>query len=265
MRRHLLILFATAATALCLPAAAFGACTGIDVQPNAENLDQVSATTLCLINEQRTENGLGALGEQAQLTQASVDYAELMVDQQFFAHVAPDGSILTQRLTDAGYLGGDGAWIVGENIAWGESYLATPGAIVSAWMNSPGHRANILSPDYDEIGIGITTGVPTSANDGATYTTDFGHRELGDDDVLPAETAADGTGGEAADSPVATTPRTGTTRRSASAHKRVKHARPAATRAPARSTCKPVMHRGAARQSLRGRCIRSAMRRSSRR
>ncbi len=261
MRRHLVILVATAVVALTLPAGAFAACSGIDVQPTVENLDQVSATTLCLINQQRTDNGLPALSQQSELDLASVDYSELMVDQQFFAHVSPAGSVLTQRLTDSGYLGGTGAWIVGENIAWGESYLATPGAIVTAWMNSPGHRANILSRDYDEIGVGIAIGVPTSNNSGATYTTDFGHRDddSGDDQ---GDAPADGTGGSNALDPApATQPaakRHTTGGRATSGT--TKPARPATVKA--RSTCKPVMHRGAARQSLRGRCIVGARRRA---
>ena len=101
-----------------------------------------------------------------------------MVSEQFFAHVSPDGSELTDRLTGVGYLGNPGSWIVGENIAWGESYLATPGAIVKAWMNSPPHRANILNGDYSDIGLGIALGTPASSNPGATYTTDFGHRQI---------------------------------------------------------------------------------------
>lgn len=257
MRRHLLVLAATAAAALSLPAGAFAACSGADAQPSPENLDQIAVTTLCLLNEQRAENGLQALAGQAELEQASADYSELMVDQQFFAHESPTGSVLTQRLTDSGYLGGDGAWIVGENIAWGESYLGTPGAIVTAWMNSAGHRANILSPDYDEIGVGIAVGVPTSANDGATYTTDFGHRDGTADEVVGVDESADGTGGEAVDA-AAVTQRTPAGRRAA-------HRSTARAKAKkARASCKPVARRGAARQGLRGRCLGTSKHRTRR-
>ena len=265
MRRHLLILLATAAAALCLPAGAFAACSGAAVQPNAENLDQIAATTLCLLNEQRAGKGLPALKEQTELDQASVDYSELMVDQQFFAHVSPSGSVLTQRLTDAGYLGPEGAWIVGENIAWGESYLGTPGAIVTAWMNSPGHRDNILSSDYDEIGIGIAVGVPTSDNDGATYTTDFGHRDAVDDETFATtDDTADGTGGQPAD-PAATDKRQGATRRTTGVRKAAKRpaARPKA-KVRAQATCKAVAHRAAARQTPRAHCLAALKRRARR-
>ena len=256
MRRHLLILIAVAVAALCLPAGAFAACSGAATQPNAANLDQIAATTLCLLNEQRADNGLPALSQQSELDQASADYSELMVDEQFFSHVSPAGSVLTQRLTDSGYLGGDGAWVVGENIAWGESYLGTPGAIVTAWMNSAGHRENILSSDYDEIGIGIAVGVPTSASDGATYTTDFGHRDGADDDaVVTGEEAADGTGGQPAD-PAATDSRRGSTRRTAAAHRTPKRGGTRSkAKAGAQSRCKAVAHRAAARQTPRARCM----------
>ena len=99
-----------------------------------------------------------------------------MVDQHFFAHVSPNGATLTDRLEVSGYLAVPGGWTVGENIAWGESYLASPDRIVQAWMDSPPHRENILSSDFEEIGLGIVTGVPFSSNAGATYTTDFGRR-----------------------------------------------------------------------------------------
>ena len=252
MRRHLLTLAATAAVALTLPAGAFAAaCTGVDTQPNTENLDQIAATTLCLINAQRAENALPELREQVELTQASVDYSELMVDEQFFAHESPSGSVLTGRLTDAGYLPGDGAWVVGENIAWGESYLGTPGAIVTAWMNSAGHRANILSSDYDEIGLGIAIGVPTSANAGATYTTDFGHRDGGDgaDALLESADGANGTGGLAADA----TATSGAHHTTAARRTATNHGAARAKRA--KTSCRALGHRGATRQALRTRCL----------
>ena len=265
MRRHLLILFVIAAAGLCLPAGAFAACPGAETQPNPENLDQIAATTLCLLNEQRADKGLPVLKAQDELERASVDYSELMVDEQFFSHVSPAGSILTQRLTDAGYLGGDGAWIVGENIAWGESYLGTPGAIVTAWMNSPGHRENILSSDYDEIGVGIAVGVPSSTNDGATYTTDFGHRDAAADDTFAgSDETPSGTGGQSADT-AATDTRPGSTRRTASVRKAPKRVVPKAkAKVKAQTSCKAVAHRAAARQTPRARCL-AAMKRRARR
>jgi hypothetical protein len=97
-----------------------------------------------------------------------------MVSQGFFAHESPDGGTLVDRLTAVGYLGGDAAWVVGENIGWGQASLATPRSMVDAWMNSPGHRENLLSADYGQVGLGLALGTPTDRTWGATYTTDFG-------------------------------------------------------------------------------------------
>ena len=177
MRRLPTLLAVLVVAALAAPSAALaGDCQGADARPAADNLPQIAQTTLCLLNVERAAKGLAAVSEQSQLTKASAAYSALMVSEQFFAHVSPEGSELTDRLTGVGYLGNPGSWIVGENIAWGESYLATPGSIVKAWMNSPPHRANILNGDYSDIGLGIALGTPASANPGATYTTDFGHR-----------------------------------------------------------------------------------------
>ena len=65
--------------------------------------------------------------------------------QGFFDHESPDGGTLVDRLTGVGYLGGDDAWVVGENIGWGQASLATARSMVTAWMNSAGHRENLLS------------------------------------------------------------------------------------------------------------------------
>jgi uncharacterized protein YkwD len=179
MRRLPTLLAVLVAAALVAPSAALAAdCQGADVRPAADNIQQVAQTTLCLLNAERAAKGLSAVSEQPLLTKASTAYSALMVSEKFFAHVSPEGSELTDRLTGVGYLGNPGSWIVGENIAWGESYLATPGSIVKAWMNSPPHRANILNGDYSDIGLGIAVGTPASSNPGATYTTDFGHREI---------------------------------------------------------------------------------------
>lgn len=187
MRRLSMLVSLVAIAALAgTPSANAATCTGGDVRPALDNIAQIAETTLCLINDQRATAGLAPVTEQAQLTKASAAYSGLMVKEQFFAHVSPEGSELTDRLTDVGYLGHPGSWMVGENIAWGESYLATPAEIVKAWMNSPPHRANILNGDYEEIGLGIAIGTPSTPNPGATYTTDFGRRRTDDP---PATTA----------------------------------------------------------------------------
>jgi len=157
------------------PARAAG-CPGADVLPSPSTLPQVADATLCLLNEQRAAHGLAPTRLNAQLTAASVAYARRMVAEAFFAHVAPDGRQLTARLLGAGYIAPGDEYVIGENLAWGQGALATPRSTVSAWMNSPGHRANVLSPEYQEIGLGIALGTPVDPAQGATMTADYGAR-----------------------------------------------------------------------------------------
>jgi uncharacterized protein YkwD len=176
-RRRAATLIATvAALALAAPAGAQAAdCgAGADYVPNASNLDPVAQATLCLLNNERAAQGLRPVVEAQGLTQPSRAYSARMVGESFFAHESPDGGTLVDRLTGVGYIAPDGDWTVGENIAWGQAELSTPRSIVAAWMASPGHRKNILTGEFTEIGLGVVTGTPGDASWGATYTTDFG-------------------------------------------------------------------------------------------
>jgi uncharacterized protein YkwD len=170
------LLCALAGGALAASPANAEPCPGADLRPTADNLGAVAAATLCLVNEQRSAHDLGPVSENARLTEASVAYSADMVRRRFFGHVDPDGTTLGQRLSKVGYQTGASTWIAGENIATAESSLTTPAATVAAWMESPGHRANILEAGFREIGIGIALGSPMedAAADAATYTTDFG-------------------------------------------------------------------------------------------
>jgi uncharacterized protein YkwD len=178
-RRRAVTLLATAVVALAAPAGAHAsaqtaACAGADLLPDAGNLAQVGQATLCLLNDERATAGLRPLAYSAALTQPSAVYSTRMVGENFFAHESPDGSTLESRLTAARYIAPDGDWFVGENLAWGQGNLATARSIAIAWMNSPGHRHNILEPEFTEVGIGIVPGTPGDPSWGATYTTDFG-------------------------------------------------------------------------------------------
>jgi uncharacterized protein YkwD len=184
---------ALAAFCLLLPAsAAQGAtCAGADLQPSSAGLGQMRAATLCLLNAERSRHGLASLRENSLLTAASQAYSQQMVNQQFFAHVTPGGIDLTERLKGIGYVVGNSFWTIGENLAWGTGGMATPARIMQAWMESPGHRENILAADFREVGVGIVLGTPGSrtAPGAATYTTDFG--TVGDgDSAAPTAPAA---------------------------------------------------------------------------
>ena len=161
---------------LAVPAQASADCANTDVRPSAGNLPQVRGAVLCLLNEQRTERGMGKLRANTKLRRAAERHSRNMSENNFFDHVSPGGSTPLERVKAAGYLSGADSWAVGENIAWGEQQLSTPREIVDSWMASAPHKANILNRRFRHIGIGVALGAPTSGAGGATYTTAFGKR-----------------------------------------------------------------------------------------
>jgi uncharacterized protein YkwD len=160
-------------------ASADPACPGSDLQPSAANLDQVEAATLCLINIQRGQNGLGALTANSVLQGAALEHSQDMVKNHFFSHDSSSGEDFEDRILRFNYAPPNTQWVAGENIAWGTLSLSTPDAIVVSWMNSPEHRANILNKQYLELGVGIVPATPSGDPTGATYTADFGEHASG--------------------------------------------------------------------------------------
>jgi len=153
-------------------------CQNTELTPEAENLPLVRAAILCLINRKRAESGESPLKANAQLEQAAESHSQELVADDYFAHVSPSGETPVDRIRETGYIpnSSDG-YVIGENLAWGTYQLATPQAIVAAWIASPGHLANILEAQYTETGIGVTPAVPSSLapeSPGATYAQEFG-------------------------------------------------------------------------------------------
>jgi uncharacterized protein YkwD len=162
-------------------AAAASPCPGADDAPRADSLAASRAATLCLLNRVRTSHGLAPLRANPRLRTAAERFSHAMVAHDFFDHVSPGGSTLESRIRATSYLRPNSAWMLGENIAWGTGRLATPAETMNAWMHSAGHRHNILTARFREIGIGIALGAPVrgavaAGQAAATYTTDFGSR-----------------------------------------------------------------------------------------
>ena len=132
----------------------------------------------CLVNAQRSAHGLRPVTAARHLGLSARRHAADMVARNYFEHVSPDGGTVAQRVKRTGYLSGARRWALGENIGWGEQHLASPTAIVQAWMNSPGHRAVILDARFDQVGVGIAAGVPTAGSGapGATFVLNVGTR-----------------------------------------------------------------------------------------
>jgi uncharacterized protein YkwD len=151
-------------------------CPNVDLALTATNTTDVRAAILCLINVERSHGGRVPLRENPRLRRAALAHSSQMVRDGYFAHTSPSGYTFVDRILHAGYTRRNDSWSLGENLAWGTGELGTARAINHAWMDSPGHRANILKPSYRDLGIGVQLGVPEDAGVGATVTTDFGVR-----------------------------------------------------------------------------------------
>ncbi|WP_051969403.1 sigma-70 family RNA polymerase sigma factor [Kitasatospora azatica] len=130
--------------------------------PTSPNVAAYQQQVLDLVNSQRSQNGCGPLSSNAKLQLAAQRQSDDMAARQFFDHTNPDGAGPQQRIDAAGYQWS--SW--GENIARGQS---DPASVMDSWMNSPGHRANILNCAFKEIGVGVHLGPG-----GPWWTQDFG-------------------------------------------------------------------------------------------
>ena len=110
-------------------------------------LDAFEAEVLALTNSFRRSNGVAELTAESSLAQAAETHSQNMANQDFFSHTGADGAGVGDRASAAGY----GSGVVGENIGAGYS---TPEAVVDGWIDSPGHRANMLNGDYTKLGVG---------------------------------------------------------------------------------------------------------------
>jgi uncharacterized protein YkwD len=152
-----------------------GGCPGSTDVPRPDAIDDARAATLCLLNQERAEHGLLPLEVSLRLERASQKHSEDMGERNFYAHDDPDGRGFESRVEAEGVpmLG----MAVAENIHWGLDVAARPKQIVEDWMNSPGHRANILNVTLTQVGIGIGFDPPSRVREpAAVYTTDFSGR-----------------------------------------------------------------------------------------
>lgn len=127
----------------------------------------VEEELLDLINAHREDNGLGALIWDDRLGEAAQKHSDDMAANRFSSHTGSNGSSVRDRLNAAGYPE-SGFW--GENVFQSAPNDPSAQAAFTWWKNSPGHNANMLSPNYTRIGVG-------QATDGAgitRWTTNFG-------------------------------------------------------------------------------------------
>jgi uncharacterized protein YkwD len=150
-------------------------CANAQTDPGNLNSREAEKAIRCLINERRDQHGVGNLDANGKLANAAQDHTDHMVKKRCFAHVCLGESGMSTRIRRTGYLNGARSWGIGENLAAGPGEQGAPAETVDAWMDSPPHRANILSRSFEHVGVGMTHGTPSNPDsNGASYTTDFG-------------------------------------------------------------------------------------------
>ncbi|RRR81606.1 CAP domain-containing protein [Streptomyces sp. RP5T] len=120
------------------------------------------AEVLRLVNVERAKVGCSPVAANSSLTGLAEAFSKAMADQGFFDHTDPSGATPWDRAAKAGITS-----LGGENIARGQADAAS---VMEAWMNSPGHKANILNCDFKTLGVGVQFGAG-----GPWWTQDFGY------------------------------------------------------------------------------------------
>ena len=116
------------------------------------------------VNRQREGYGLAPLELSEDLLEVARYYSRRMAEENFFSHVDPEGNTVRQRVTGAGI-----RWrVLGENLAFTNGYINPVAVSVKGWMESPGHRKNILDNSYRHAAIGAWI-----SKDGTVYFTEI--------------------------------------------------------------------------------------------
>jgi uncharacterized protein YkwD len=118
---------------------------------------QLQSRLLAGLNDVRSAHGLGVLRLEQGLEEAADAHSAEMLADGYFGHGSADGQQFWQRIEHFYPQVTNGSWQVGENLLWAPGTVTASRAI-SLWMSSPGHRANILSPAWTQVGIGIEAG-----------------------------------------------------------------------------------------------------------
>jgi uncharacterized protein YkwD len=168
------VLALAAVLAALLPAQASPSSHG-----SAASLASLESAVLVRLNEIRAAHGLAPLRLSRDLSAAAGAHSGEMLANGYFSHDSADGSSFSGRVRRYYAPPRAGSWSVGENLLWATGTIDA-GRALDLWMASPGHRANILSPRWREIGIAALAeaGAPGTFG-GATVTlvtTDFGAR-----------------------------------------------------------------------------------------
>ena len=148
--------------ALSLPAAApasAAGCHNAGAMPGSVSAAKASKAIACLLNKERRANGLSPVHFNRDLHKAAHRHSAYMQAHNCFEHECAGEQTLDSRLRTVGYLTSSlTRWLYGENIAYGTGSYGSPAAMVTAWMHSAGHRANILNGAFHDLGVGVVWG-----------------------------------------------------------------------------------------------------------
>ena len=136
-------------------------------------LNDYEKRTVDLHNQTRAQNGLQQFCVDPTLVRAARSHSQEMIDKDYFSHNSYNGESFSARLKRFGYYP---YRYIAENIAWGSGSRGAPDSIFNGWMNSSGHRSNILNGNLRQIGVGTAYGQYKSYGGTTMYTVDFGTR-----------------------------------------------------------------------------------------
>jgi len=133
------------------------------------NIDAARTEMLEEVNAVRRKAGAPPLKLEGHLQKAAQEHAEDMLERGYFAHESQSGTTVRERSTTAGY-----EWkTIGENIAEGQFSVDE---VMRTWMNSPGHRKNILDPRFTELGVGLVANRGKNGKYRTVWVQNFGTR-----------------------------------------------------------------------------------------
>ncbi|MFP5286762.1 MAG: CAP domain-containing protein [Thermoanaerobaculia bacterium] len=131
--------------------------------------DRVREEMLARVNAERRKAGLRPLRLNSELDKSAQRHAEDMLARGYFDHESPSGTTVRERSRAAGY-----DWsAIGENLAFGQTSVDE---VVETWMDSPGHRKNILGRNFSELGVGLALGKGRDGKHQVLWVQNFGAR-----------------------------------------------------------------------------------------
>jgi uncharacterized protein YkwD len=121
------------------------------IPAQSKTIGQMETQVEQQINKIREQKGLGSLRHNAKLAEVARRYSQRMANENFFSHTSPTGDTMVQRVGAAGIF----YFSLGENLFMGTNLPQPVSIAVQGWMDSPGHRENILRPEYQQTGVGV--------------------------------------------------------------------------------------------------------------